>query len=70
MSIADILNDLSSRCIAPMPCICDKCVDAPFEEWTTEPVKPPIVFLPLMTKPTREVEKGTKCLPEVWKPNG
>lgn len=33
-------------------------------------VKQPIVFLPLMTKPTREVEKGTKYLPEVWKPNG
>lgn len=30
----------------------------------------PIVCLPLMTKPTREVEKGPKYLPEVWKPNG
>lgn len=29
---------------------------------------PPIVCLPLMTKPAREVEKGTKYLPEVWKP--
>ncbi len=30
--------------------------------------RPPIVCLPLMTKPTREVEKGTKYLPEMWKP--
>jgi hypothetical protein len=34
------------------------------------PINRPIVCLPLMTKPTREVEKGTKYLPEVWRPNG
>lgn len=28
----------------------------------------PIVCLPLMRIPAREVEKGTKFLPEMWKP--
>jgi hypothetical protein len=36
---------------------------------TWEIVAPPVVFLPLMTKPTREVEKGTKYLPEMWCPS-
>jgi hypothetical protein len=32
-------------------------------------IKPkPIVCLPLMTKPAREVEKATKYLPDVWMP--
>ena len=28
----------------------------------------PIVCLPLMTKPTRDVDKTPKYLPEVWMP--
>ncbi len=32
-------------------------------------VAPPIVCLPLMTRPARDVEKGIKYLPEVWRSN-
>lgn len=35
-----------------------------------KPVKPPIVCLPLMTKPAKNPFEGIKYLPDIWKPNG
>jgi hypothetical protein len=41
---ADLIKLITEKCIKPMPCLCDACfADVPTEEWTTEPMFPPVV---------------------------
>jgi hypothetical protein len=40
---ADLLNLCLEQCIKPLPCLCDACfADVPVEEWTAEPMLPPV----------------------------
>lgn len=74
---AELIRALGLNCIAPMPCLCDLCFsDVP----RAEPVKAPVVFLPLMKKAAyfamdmhgpncQCVTCRPKYLPDMWKPS-
>jgi hypothetical protein len=53
------------RCALDVETSCPKCGASVFDKYRSQQ---PLVCLPLMKVPTREVEKGTKYLPEMWKP--